>query len=693
METTTTLMQSIRAAAAKLNGGKLKLTKILMPALDAVARVLKLQSAEEAVALVALTDRQCAGSNSSIDDLARYFTCPVLDAMSLVPALNALVERGFATLEDRSERQLTKKEFKLCEDVFLAIVEGREVKPVPPDDGGRMDQFDFCQAVHNLISERERGNIDTARLMRLAAALEEEHADMPLVAGLKERVADQTARVLFYEMCVDFTNDSDGGHSCVGSTLEDVFDRIIDRARQKQLLAEDTHPLMAAELAELRDRDDLHLTTDGIRLLFGEAASAFIKDTGGLNRYAFLAEVDKRVDDLPRYPSHYDLRRLFRGIGRLEDANPQLDAVARTKALVPDVKDRTVFYLVLHELLNGDTYYLHQLRYIYQKQDELQVQRLFQEKRHPLQLAGLVEQTPGSLMDDTTLVPTDQGKELYLEEDATLFTDCAAGKDIIAPDKIVQKELFFDPALQQQLSLLTGSLTEASYAALRARLEAKHLPTGVTALLYGQPGTGKTESVMQLARATGRAVMHVDISATKTCWFGESEKLIKQVFDHYRSLCRKSRVTPILLFNEADAVFSRRKDVGSSSVAQTENAIQNIILEQMETLDGILIATTNLADNLDAAFERRFLFKIRFDKPTLESKACIWRNKLPALSEADARSLAARYDFSGGEIDNIVRKATMQEVLGGAVPTLATLADLCDHEKLGRAGQQRKIGF
>ena len=64
--------------------------------------------------------------------------------------------------------------------------------------------------------------------------------------------------------------------------------------------------------------------------------------------------------------------------------------------------------------------------------------------------------------------------------------------------------------------------------------------------------------------------MHVDISATKTCWFGESEKLIKQVFDRYRRLCQKSRTMPILLFNEADAVFSRRKDVGSSSVAQTE---------------------------------------------------------------------------------------------------------------------------
>ena len=77
--------------------------------------------------------------------------------------------------------------------------------------------------------------------------------------------------------------------------------------------------------------------------------------------------------------------------------------------------------------------------------------------------------------------------------------------------------------------------------------------------------------------------------------------------------CNKSKsiylckVKPILLFNEADAVFSKRKDVNNGNVAQTENAIQNIILEEMENLDGILIATTNLADNLDGAFERRFV--------------------------------------------------------------------------------------
>ena len=211
-------------------------------------------------------------------------------------------------------------------------------------------------------------------------------------------------------------------------------------------------------------------------------------------------------------------------------------------------------------------------------------------------------------------------------------------------------------------------------------------------LFYGEPGTGKTESVMQMAKATGRAIMHVDISATKTCWFGESEKLIKKVFTDYRRLCEKSKLKPILLFNEADAVFSKRKDVGSGNVAQTENAIQNIILEEMENLDGILIATTNLADNLDRAFERRFLFKIRFDKPTIEAKANIWLSKLPSLSAEDARTLASGYDFSGGQIDNITRKALMQEIINGVKPSLSDLVTMCGEEKLSK-NNTRRIGF
>lgn len=194
--------------------------------------------------------------------------------------------------------------------------------------------------------------------------------------------------------------------------------------------------------------------------------------------------------------------------------------------------------------------------------------------------------------------------------------------------------------------------------------------------------------------------MHVDIANTKSAWFGESEKMIKEVFTDYKTLCDKMKKIkggkiPILLFNECDAIFSKRKDVSSSNLAQTENSIQNIILEEMEKLEGILIATTNLVDNLDSAFERRFLFKIHFENPSVEAKKAIWKNKLSWLSADKAQELAATYNLSGGEIDNIVRKAAMKEIISGNRPAFADIVEMCKVEKLdsSTAGAARRMGF
>ena len=244
---------------------------------------------------------------------------------------------------------------------------------------------------------------------------------------------------------------------------------------------------------------------------------------------------------------------------------------------------------------------------------------------------------------------------------------------------------------------MKNALSEEKLGEIQKRLKEEAMPVGVAVLLYGSPGTGKTESVFQIARETGRPVVHVDISDTKSCWFGESEKKIKELFRNYARMCESASKssdgkTPILLFNEADAVFARRKSNATSSVDQTENAMQNIILEEMENLEGIMVATTNFADNLDPAFERRFLFKIQFENPSFEAKKSIWLSKLAWLSEKDAESFAQKYEFSGGQIDNIVRKITMQEVITGKRPEIPEIEDMCRVEKLCK-DSGRKMGF
>ena len=219
------------------------------------------------------------------------------------------------------------------------------------------------------------------------------------------------------------------------------------------------------------------------------------------------------------------------------------------------------------------------------------------------------------------------------------------------------------------------------------------LRCGFTCLFYGALGTGKTETVLQLAHQSGRDIYQVNVSQIKSSWVGDSEKNIKRIFDTYREIARRSTTTPILLFNEADAIINKRMEGADSAVNKMENTIQNIILQEMETLDGILIATTNLAQNMDRAFERRFLYKIKFEKPTLEARMHIWHEMIPTLSEGDTKTLAEKYDFSGGQIENIARHNTINGILYGEKGnTLEALISYCDKEYLDTKGT-RKIGF
>jgi hypothetical protein len=259
-------------------------------------------------------------------------------------------------------------------------------------------------------------------------------------------------------------------------------------------------------------------------------------------------------------------------------------------------------------------------------------------------------------------------------------------------DSIVAKKLFYNKREQSQISQLTSLLQEENFVNVQKRLEDNGMRKGFACLFHGAPGTGKTETVYQIARSTRRDIMMVDISETKSCWFGESEKKIKAIFERYSALVKTSKITPVLLFNEADAVIGKRKDAGSSNVAQTENAIQNIILQEMENLDGIMIATTNLTQNLDKAFERRFLYKIEFEKPCVDAKKMIWLSMIPALSNLEAEELAAEYDFSGGQIENIVRKRTVDSILSGSEPSMETMHEYCRSELLHK-NEKRKIGF
>lgn len=261
------------------------------------------------------------------------------------------------------------------------------------------------------------------------------------------------------------------------------------------------------------------------------------------------------------------------------------------------------------------------------------------------------------------------------------------------PEQIDPKALYYNASEQEMLLPLQKSLADTTFKKLQKKLQQAHLPMGLTVLLYGQPGTGKTETVYQLARKYRRPVWKVDISETKSMWLGESEKRIKKIFTDYAAIKERQKICPILLFNEADGIIGKRNENIRGSVDQTQNTLQNILLDELERFDGIFFATTNLVGNLDTAFERRFLFKVHFDKPTLENAARIWKNKIPYLSQHQALQLANEFTFSGGEMDNIARKVLMNELLQNTKPNFENIKAFCQQERWAEKDTRVKVGF
>lgn len=303
-----------------------------------------------------------------------------------------------------------------------------------------------------------------------------------------------------------------------------------------------------------------------------------------------------------------------------------------------------------------------------------------------LRIASASEQNVKDSYELTPWVVKDMLAELELE------TATSSSKDIIDHTTITPKQLYYNEREQRAIDQLASLLQPERFAQVRDELQKQGFRKGFACLFHGAPGTGKTETVLQLARMTERNLMQVNISDIKSKWVGESEKNIKAIFTRYRKLVAESDVAPILLFNEADAVIGKRLEDVTRSVDKMENSMQNIILEEIEKLDGILIATTNLTCNLDHAFERRFLYKIEFAKPTVEVKSFIWQSMIAGLTPEDATTLASKYDFSGGQIENIARKSVVGRIISGEDISLNSLIAHCDTELIGNS-VHRKIGF
>ncbi len=317
----------------------------------------------------------------------------------------------------------------------------------------------------------------------------------------------------------------------------------------------------------------------------------------------------------------------------------------------------------------------------------------FLEGKTKLNILNLIEKDKSRFSNRHKIQLTEKAvKMLYKMEGLKFGYVDNKNEKLIYPNKIQKTNLYYNPSEQEQLVPVMKSMGHKFFSDLQKIFQQKNMPSGISVLLYGSPGTGKTETVYQLAKKYNRPIFKVDISETKSMWFGESQKLVKKIFTDYYEYKIQEKICPILLFNEADAVIGKRKSAGSSPVSDTENAIQNILLEELENFEGILFATSNLVDNLDKAFERRFLFKIKFDTPSQENAAKIWKNKIPLISKKEADILASKFRFSGGEMENIARKCIMEDLVYETKIDFERIVSFCENEKWNTK-TKKSIGF
>lgn len=259
---------------------------------------------------------------------------------------------------------------------------------------------------------------------------------------------------------------------------------------------------------------------------------------------------------------------------------------------------------------------------------------------------------------------------------------------IIQPEDIILENLFYNESEWNQINTIEKVLSKEKHQLVVNQLVDNGLAKGISILFNGFSGTGKTATAKRLAKITNRPLFCVDVEKVINKWVGDTEKGTKKIFDEYYEFSNQCEQTPILFFNE-DSIFSKRVEVGHST-DRTHNSMQNILLEQMENFTGILIVTSNHAEKLDKAFERRFLYKVEFEKPTKETQHSLLSNAFQNISIATIDNILLNYSFTGGQIYNIRKKYIMQCIIDDE-DLESLFIRLCQEEIKTKASN--KIGF
>ncbi len=242
------------------------------------------------------------------------------------------------------------------------------------------------------------------------------------------------------------------------------------------------------------------------------------------------------------------------------------------------------------------------------------------------------------------------------------------------PAKLIQtdlswNDLVIDKELQQQIQDIMDWLKFNDQLMHEWGMESR-LKKGYRTLFYGPPGTGKTFTAGLLAKYTGKQMYKIDLSMIVSKYIGETEKNLELLF------ARAEDKGWILFFDEADALFGKRTNVRDAHDKYANQEV-SYLLQRIEDYNGLVILATNMKNNIDDAFIRRFNSILRFPFPDQNQRALIWKKALPKNAlfrtktitgnivkeePADIPELVKKYELSGGNIINVVHFASIKAV-------------------------------